>query len=253
MSLTTEQSIILADDIIASTYPPVVAARDAGDNAELAVLYNTDSTFWVWRTALEVSEYREGLDWPEVELLTTGEARIWDWTTGNMTLPLEVGKVGVRTGLAQVWNPATETRNNLIGMASRLTTIAEKLYVTGDGTSNDPGDLGWEGLLTTSNVTNALNDDRFISNEVPLTNQVNRSQRLIVTVSADLPNPVSIQYQIQNGTAAWRGSSIQGLTNVQAAGDYYASLPGSLILDADAKIRVVNPLNVAVSLVVERL
>jgi hypothetical protein len=83
----------------------------------------------------------------------------------------------------------------------------------------------------------------------------NRNQLLIVSLGADLPEPVNLQYQVRNKFSGewseWEGSSIAGLTNKQSAGIYSARLPGEFIKSTEAEIRVVCQYNVPLTLSVE--
>ncbi len=143
--------------ILANTDPDVIAAREIRNDTELARLYNVSSTFIVWRTAVPVSEYRDAVVWTEVDALTAGSKyRIWEWLTGNMTLPLEPAKTPVRQGLADCWGSATTTRAQLLAIAKRPATKAERLFATGTGTSGSPGALVWEGMLSISDVGAAM-------------------------------------------------------------------------------------------------
>ena len=154
--LTAAQQTTLAAAIRADTDPAVVAALDIRNDVLLAELYNAASTFYVWRTAIPVDEYRDALVWTEVDGLTAGKARIWEWVTGQMTLPLQAHKTAVRQGLADCWASNTTTRPQLLAIAKRLASKAEKLFATGTGTEASPGLLGWEGTLTYTDIGIAL-------------------------------------------------------------------------------------------------
>lgn len=155
--LTTEQATTLAQAIRADTDPAVVAALEIRNDVLLADLYNAASTFIVWRTNLSPTEYREAIVWTEVDALTAGKARIWEWVTQNMTAPIDASKANVRQGLMDCWASNTTTRIQLTAAAKRAATKTEKLFATGTGTSASPGTLGWEGTLTYTDVGVALN------------------------------------------------------------------------------------------------
>lgn len=155
--LTDAQLATLRADILANTDPDVVAALEIRNDNAITAWYNGDSTFVVWRTEVPVSEYRDGLVWTEVDTVTAGSARIWEWVTGQMTLPLETGKATVRQGLADAWGSQTTTRANLIAIAKRFASHFEALYTTGTGTNASPGDLVLEGPLDVNDVSRALN------------------------------------------------------------------------------------------------
>lgn len=157
--MNESQRATLAAHIRANTDPDVVAALAIRNDTEITRLYNLDSTFYVWRPTVDVEEYRDALDWTEVDNIQAAKARIWEWATGGMTLPLESGKANVRAGLAQVWAANSATRTNLLAIAKRLATVAESVFTTGAGTENNPGNLVYEGNVTTGDVGRALNEN----------------------------------------------------------------------------------------------
>ena len=157
--LTTAQQATLAAHICASTDQDVIDALAIRNDNALAALYNQDSTFVVWRTSVPVEEYRNALTWTEVDALTIGKARIWEWITGQMTLPLEPYKDAVRQGLADCWSPTSDTRAALIAISKRFATLCESLFTTGTGTDATPGLLVFEGLVTSQDIGQALNNN----------------------------------------------------------------------------------------------
>lgn len=159
MALTVAQRSALASHIRSSVDPDVVAALSGRNDTELTRLYNLDSTFYVWRPTVSVEEYRDALDWTEVDNIQAAKARIWEWATGGMTLPLESGKANVRAGLAQCWAANSSTRDALLLIAKRFSTVAESIFADGTGTEVAPGDLVFEGQITTRDVGLALNEN----------------------------------------------------------------------------------------------
>ena len=155
--LTTAQQTTLAAAIRADTDPAVVAALDIRNDVALAELYNAASTFIVWRTNVQPDEYRDAITWTEVDALTTGSKyRIWEWLTMSMTAPINFARLNVRQGLTDCWASNTTTRTNLLTIAKRAATKAEKLFATGTGTTATPGTLGWEGTLSYTDIGVAL-------------------------------------------------------------------------------------------------
>lgn len=157
--LTPEQQATLAADICASTDPDVVSALAARNDSLLAEIYNGPSTFVVWRTSVPVSEYRDALTWTEVDTMTAGKARIWEWITGDMQLPLEPHKDAVRQGLADTWASNTTTRSALLAVSKRFATLCEALFTTGTGTDADPGLLTVEGQISINELSISLNNN----------------------------------------------------------------------------------------------
>lgn len=157
-SLNDAQTQTLAAALRADTDPAVVTARTQRNDAELARLYNGDTTFIVWRTAVYPQEYREAIVWTTVDALSAGKARIWEWITQGMTAPIDATKANIRQGIADAWGANSATGLALQAAAKRPASKAEKLYVTGTGTSAAPGLMTWEGPLSVNDVSRALNE-----------------------------------------------------------------------------------------------
>lgn len=137
-----EASQDLATHLSNSDYSAIADALNAASNP----------AFVVWRTSVPVEEYRDALVFTEVDQLTVGKSRIWEWITGNMTLPLETGKSAVRQGLADCWASNSATRPALIALAKRTATRAEGVLATGTGSDAAPGGLAWEGEISVFDV-----------------------------------------------------------------------------------------------------
>lgn len=156
--MTDAQTQTLAAALRADTDPAVVTARTQRNDAELARLYNGDTAFVVWRTAVYPREYREAIVWTAVDALSAGKARIWEWITQGMTAPIDATQTNIRQGIADAWGASSATGLALQATAKRPASKAEKLYVTGTGTSATPGLLTWEGPLQVNDVSRALNE-----------------------------------------------------------------------------------------------
>jgi hypothetical protein len=158
--LTSAQYTALAAAIRADTDQAVIDALAIRNDVLLAELYNADTTFIVWRTNVTPDEYREAIVWTEVDALTSGSKyRIWEWLTMNMTAPINASSANVRQGLADCWASNTTTRPQLLAIAKRAATKAEKVFATGTGTDVTPGLLVWEGRLSHSDISTALNNN----------------------------------------------------------------------------------------------
>lgn len=158
MALTAAQETALAAAIRADTDPEVITALGIRNDVGLAELYNADSIFVTWRSRIDPDEYREQVDWTEVDNLTIGKARIWEWLTQGMTQSLNASKSNVRAGLNNCWNNTT-TKDNLLAIATRYATKCEALFATGSGTTLNPGTLVYEGKLSHYDVSRALNNN----------------------------------------------------------------------------------------------
>lgn len=155
--MTIEQMQTLAAHIRANTDPDVVAALAIRNDVLMAELYNTSSSFIVWKTAVMPEEYREAIVWTEVDGLTAGKARIWEWVTQNMTAAINASSANVRQGLADCWAANSVTRGQMLAIAKRAASLAESIFATGDGTTAVPGTLVYEGSVPVDTISISLN------------------------------------------------------------------------------------------------
>jgi hypothetical protein len=157
--LTTTQLVTLKAAIAAETDAIFVNYRNQGATGAMAAWLNqlTSPAWIVWRTNVEPAEYRDAITWTEVDALTTGSKfRIWEWLTMSMTAPIDFSRLNVRQGLQDCWASNTTTRTNLLAIAKRTATKAEKLFSTGTGTTATPATLGWEGMLSPDDIVRAI-------------------------------------------------------------------------------------------------
>ena len=159
MALTESQRTTLAAHIRANTDPDVEAALSGRNDTELTRLYNLDSTFYAWRQAVQPNDYRLALDWTEVDNLTAGRARIWEWLTQNMAVSYDASQPNVRQGLNDAFLSSPTTKTAMIAASKRFATVAEEVYVSGTGTEGSPGDLDFVGRVTTTDIGRALNEN----------------------------------------------------------------------------------------------
>jgi len=158
MKLSPIQRAILAAHIIANPDIEVAAALDQRDDTTLTALYNLDSGFIVWRDAVQPEEYREALVWTEIDALSIGKARIWEWITQGMTASFDATKGNVRQGLQDAFENTAMTRTQMIALAKEIASVSQSLFATGTGTNADPGVRMVTGLVTIENIGRALNE-----------------------------------------------------------------------------------------------
>src|SRR5262245_3572185 len=155
MPLTNAQYLLLRQDI---TQDPAFAdvPHDASGAMVVATAYNLNASpeFWVWRTSVPPEDYTgaNSIVWTEVDQLTAGRARIFEWMTGLLTRPLNAADLNIRQGLADTFGASSQTRTNLQVILRRLATRAEALYATGTGTPASPGTLVFEGDLVWQDI-----------------------------------------------------------------------------------------------------
>jgi hypothetical protein len=152
MALTQAQYTILRADIIAN-FAGVPMTTD-GD-FEIAAAYNFPASpvFRVWRTNISTSEVKRNFVWTELIARSAGER-------DSFQLMLSEGVINgadpnIRQGIADVFSqPAGLTsRTQLLAMAKRNATRAEKLFATGTGSDAVPATMTFEGNLGYQDVS----------------------------------------------------------------------------------------------------
>ena len=153
--MTPEQLTILKNYI---TSDPVLNAypMDGDGLNAVADALNAASNpaFYVWKSSVSVDEIMRGnLDWSQVDNLSVGKARIWDWMTRLGSF--NPSKQNIRAGIDAAWAGTAAmlaVRATIYALCNRPATVAEKLLATGTGTTTDPALLGLEGKITANDV-----------------------------------------------------------------------------------------------------
>lgn len=161
--LTPAQYQALKTDMLAQ--PSLATAIANGDDPAIADFYNGTASpaYVVWRTWVSKSEATQsgsGIVWSEVDSLTVGKARIWEWMTASQGSGIggsgggfNPSQANVRQGLADCFGVGTTTRTNLLAMSKRNASVFEKLFATGAGTSANPSVMSVEGPLSASDAS----------------------------------------------------------------------------------------------------
>ena len=147
--LTTEQSAVLKAAISAD--PTASAFALVGDDIALAEWLNAPTPFIVWRTDVHQDEIMQnGFDWVQVDNLTVGKARIWEWLFANDQRVINAAKANVRAGIGECWKGTAAmlaVRDAVYAHCRRAATKAESLLATGTGTTAIPGTMTFEGNI----------------------------------------------------------------------------------------------------------
>ena len=159
-ALTPAQQTTLKADILAD--PAFADVPLSGDGAwAIAIEYNKTATlpFYVWRTNVPADEImRNGMDWTQVDNLSVGKARIWDWMTRLNVL--NASKPNIRAGVDACWigtTPMLAVRTAIYLHFNRAATRFEKLFATGTGTTVTPALMTLEGNVSYQDVEAARN------------------------------------------------------------------------------------------------
>ncbi len=146
----------IAQDPVLSLLPKT------GDAAwDIAIIYNaiSEPAFYVWRTDVPADEImRNGMDWTQVDNLTAGKARIWDWMTRLGTL--NAAKPNIRAGIDACWVGTAQmlaVRTAIYVHCNRAATRFEKLFATGTGTTQAPATMVLEGVVGYQDIEAARN------------------------------------------------------------------------------------------------
>lgn len=149
MDLTPAQRSTLRTAILAE--PTIAAALAAGDDVSVANWLNAPTPFVVWRSSVAPRELAEVFVWSEIDSLTVGKARIWDWMRDQPSLNAGVAKV--RAGLVDCFGSTSATYTSILPVLRRTATRAESLLAAGTGTEASPGRLRAEGEVTASDAS----------------------------------------------------------------------------------------------------
>ena len=157
MYLTPEQqatlkAAILADGTLAQIYSD-------GDLGALASALNADKSpaVVVWRSSVTKDEIIQNVcNWVEVDNLTVGKARIWEWLFDNATTTVNPSKANVRAGIEECWKGTAAklaVQAAVLAHCKRNASVLESLFVTGTGTTASPALLGVEGDVSWYDLT----------------------------------------------------------------------------------------------------
>lgn len=115
-------------------------------------------SFIVWKTDVDPNEImKNGMDWTQVDNLTVGKARIWDWLTALGKF--NAAKINVRAGIDAAWVGTSQmlaVRAAVYVHCKRSATIIEKLLATGTGTDVSPATMGFEGSVDYNDIGLAM-------------------------------------------------------------------------------------------------
>lgn len=141
--------------ILAETDPAFVALRNANSTGAMAAWYNETATptFTVWKTDVDVDDFKAAMVWSEVAGLTTIKASV-------LTLILAGSRVvvssqNIRDAFAAIFNAGT-TLTNLAALAKRPVNRVERVFATGTGSNGSPGTLVFDGTVSNQDVIDAL-------------------------------------------------------------------------------------------------
>lgn len=110
--------------------------------------------FRVWRSDVRQSEIASVFVWTEIDALTNGKARIWEWMRLSETL--NCGITNIRQGLNDAFASANNTKAAVLAVIKRDAKRGEKLFATGTGSDASPATLVFVGDITDVDVEKAM-------------------------------------------------------------------------------------------------
>lgn len=160
--LTTAQAqaikaVILADPALAGLPMNSDGAFAIADALNL----EASPAFVVWRTSVPQDEITQnGFTWTEIDNLSVGKARIWEWLFLNATRSMNPSKPNVRAGIVECWSGTAgkvAVQTSVFSHCKRNATRAEKALATGTGTDATPAQMTYEGMLSYQDIEQARN------------------------------------------------------------------------------------------------
>lgn len=158
--LTTAQAQAIKAVIQAD---PVLAALPANSDGAFAIAdaLNLEAfpAFVVWRTSVPQDEITQnGFTWTEVDNLSVGKARIWEWLFLNATRSMNPSKANVRAGIVECWSGTAgkvAVQTAVFSHCKRNATRAEAAMAAGTGTDATPAKMTYEGMLSYQDIEQA--------------------------------------------------------------------------------------------------
>lgn len=161
MSLTQSQQETLKTFVEAD---PVLSLKPATAQGAYEIAQELQAiaspAFTVWKSSVAQDEITQnGFAWAEVDSLTVGQARIWEWLFDNSSSTINPSKPNVRQGISDCWkgNAAKLAVGvAVLGHCKRSANIAEKLFATGTGSDASPATMSIEGSVSYNEVGQAM-------------------------------------------------------------------------------------------------
>lgn len=159
--LTPAQQATLKSDVEAD--PVLSLLPPSPDNAyAIADAYKVLTTpdFIVWKSKVTLDEIMQGgFDWVQVDNLTVGKARIWEWMFSNDFRAINPAKINVRAGIDEAWKGTAAmlaVRADVYTRCKRVANRLEKLFATGTGSEASPATMELEGTVSYQEVFQAM-------------------------------------------------------------------------------------------------
>lgn len=152
MLLTATQNDLIRAHIDAT---PALAAHPITPDGSAAIADALNAlsvpAFHVWKTSVSIAEIMAGnFRWADVDALTVGKARIWDWMTRLGEIKPAIATV--RTGIADCWGAGSVNETRILAACRRRASVVERVLATGLGSTSEPATMGSEGPISYQEV-----------------------------------------------------------------------------------------------------
>lgn len=163
--LTAAQLTDLKTDIQANADPTVVQAISDGNHGAIAAWYNQDASpdYWIYRELVEADEIRDSIDVQDLADITdTDRGRVVDILAVRSERGFSGADARDRSAWDDVFSAASgdNSQQAIAVLWTRIATNSEGVFAlsTGSGANAANADTtSWQGELSSSDVTNALN------------------------------------------------------------------------------------------------
>jgi hypothetical protein len=157
--LTAEQKVLVKAVIVGDpSFDNVAHDADGAYTIADALNLAASPAFIVWKTNVPIDEImRNGMDWSQVDNLSNGKARIWDWLSKLGSI--NPSKISIRSGIDACWVGTAAmlaVRAVVYTHCKRPATRAEKAMATGTGTTETPATMSYEGVITYLDVLETM-------------------------------------------------------------------------------------------------
>lgn len=143
----------IINDPVLSALPP---SSDAINAIILAFQAPASPVCIVWKTRVTQDEIEQnGFDWVQVDNLTVGKARIWEWMFNNADRTINPSRLNVRQGVDEAWKGTAAmlaVRAAVYVHLKRPANWLEKLFATGACTDASPSTMSVEGQMNYEEV-----------------------------------------------------------------------------------------------------
>ena len=128
---------------------------DGNDMALAEWFTTTEAAYIVWKSDLRPDTVPQVFVWTEIDALTNGKARIWEWMRLMLTLDCRIANI--RKGLNDAFTGATATKAAVLAFIKRSATHAEKACASGVGSDASPAILDFVGSVSSNDCITIRN------------------------------------------------------------------------------------------------